>query len=66
MLAPEAARLPALLGLGEGDARPQHPPGTHSLPTALVLFSLLKAFDHILAAVEDIVGHHGYHYWRDK
>uniref|UniRef100_A0A663MPM3 Sodium/hydrogen exchanger n=1 Tax=Athene cunicularia TaxID=194338 RepID=A0A663MPM3_ATHCN len=24
------------------------------------------AFDHILAAVEDIVGHHGYHYWRDK
>ncbi|NWH75956.1 SL9A5 protein, partial [Piaya cayana] len=23
-------------------------------------------FDHILAAVEDIVGHHGYHYWRDK
>lgn len=26
----------------------------------------LQAFDHILAAVEDIVGHHGYHYWRDK
>ncbi|XP_072925968.1 sodium/hydrogen exchanger 5 isoform X2 [Hemitrygon akajei] len=25
-----------------------------------------RAFDHILAAVEDIVGHHGYHYWRDK
>ncbi|XP_069460553.1 sodium/hydrogen exchanger 5 [Ambystoma mexicanum] len=24
------------------------------------------AFDHILAAVEDVVGHHGYHYWRDK
>ncbi|XP_065519912.1 sodium/hydrogen exchanger 5 isoform X3 [Lathamus discolor] len=24
------------------------------------------AFDHIMAAVEDIVGHHGYHYWRDK
>ncbi|KAM9625357.1 sodium/hydrogen exchanger 5 isoform 6-T6 [Morphnus guianensis] len=24
------------------------------------------AFDHILAAVEDIVGHHGYHYWRDN
>ncbi|KFP68370.1 Sodium/hydrogen exchanger 5, partial [Cariama cristata] len=24
------------------------------------------AFDHILAAVEDIVGPHGYHYWRDK
>ncbi|XP_007938438.1 sodium/hydrogen exchanger 5 [Orycteropus afer afer] len=23
-------------------------------------------FDHILAAVEDIVGHHGYHYWRDR
>ncbi|XP_078256440.1 sodium/hydrogen exchanger 5 isoform X1 [Rhinoraja longicauda] len=25
-----------------------------------------RAFDHILAAVEDVVGHHGYHYWRDK
>ncbi|XP_043937321.1 sodium/hydrogen exchanger 5 [Protopterus annectens] len=25
-----------------------------------------RAFDHILAAVEDIAGHHGYHYWRDK
>ncbi|XP_067853902.1 sodium/hydrogen exchanger 5 isoform X2 [Heptranchias perlo] len=25
-----------------------------------------RAFDHILAAVEDIVGRHGYHYWRDK
>uniref|UniRef100_A0A8C4XZ14 Sodium/hydrogen exchanger n=1 Tax=Gopherus evgoodei TaxID=1825980 RepID=A0A8C4XZ14_9SAUR len=24
------------------------------------------AFDHILAAVEDVVGHHGYRYWRDK
>ncbi|KAG8437316.1 hypothetical protein GDO86_008138 [Hymenochirus boettgeri] len=24
------------------------------------------AFDHIMAAVEDIVGHHGYHYWRDR
>ncbi|KAM9302233.1 sodium/hydrogen exchanger 5 [Gastrophryne carolinensis] len=24
------------------------------------------AFDHIMAAVEDIVGHHGYHHWRDK
>ncbi|XP_038628494.1 sodium/hydrogen exchanger 5 isoform X2 [Tachyglossus aculeatus] len=24
------------------------------------------AFDHILAAVEDVVGHHGYHYWRDR
>ncbi|KFV49658.1 Sodium/hydrogen exchanger 5, partial [Gavia stellata] len=24
------------------------------------------AFDHILAAGEDIVGHHGYHYWRDN
>ncbi|KFP51175.1 Sodium/hydrogen exchanger 5, partial [Cathartes aura] len=24
------------------------------------------AFDHILAAVEDIVGHHGYHYWRGQ
>ncbi|XP_053305795.1 sodium/hydrogen exchanger 5 [Spea bombifrons] len=24
------------------------------------------AFDHIMAAVEDVVGHHGYHYWRDK
>ncbi|XP_066875465.1 sodium/hydrogen exchanger 5 isoform X2 [Kogia breviceps] len=23
-------------------------------------------FDHILAAVEDVVGHHGYHYWRDR
>ncbi|NWV89509.1 SL9A5 protein, partial [Machaerirhynchus nigripectus] len=32
----------------------------------LTLFPSLKAFDHILAAVEDIVGHHGYHYWRDK
>ncbi|KAI6077512.1 Sodium/hydrogen exchanger 5 isoform X2 [Aix galericulata] len=37
-----------------------------SLCTSLTLFSSLKAFDHILAAVEDIVGHHGYHYWRDK
>ncbi|KFW71603.1 Sodium/hydrogen exchanger 5, partial [Pygoscelis adeliae] len=44
----------------------QHPRGTCSLATALTLFSSLKAFDHILAAVEDIVGHHGYHYWRDK
>lgn len=38
-------------------------------PTALpplILFPSPKAFDHILAAVEDIVGHHGYHYWRDK
>ncbi|XP_033899052.3 sodium/hydrogen exchanger 5-like [Acipenser ruthenus] len=25
-----------------------------------------RAFDHILAAVEDIAGHHGYHHWRDK
>ncbi|XP_075796686.1 sodium/hydrogen exchanger 5 isoform X3 [Pelodiscus sinensis] len=24
------------------------------------------AFDHIVAAVEDVVGHHGYRYWRDK
>ncbi|XP_053905419.1 sodium/hydrogen exchanger 5 isoform X3 [Malaclemys terrapin pileata] len=24
------------------------------------------AFDHILAAVEDVVGHHGYRYWRDR
>ncbi|XP_075432752.1 sodium/hydrogen exchanger 5 isoform X1 [Ascaphus truei] len=24
------------------------------------------AFDHIMAAVEDVVGHHGYHYWRDR
>ncbi|XP_073411075.1 sodium/hydrogen exchanger 5 isoform X2 [Dendrobates tinctorius] len=24
------------------------------------------AFDHIMAAVEDIIGHHGYHHWRDK
>ncbi|KAM8946013.1 sodium/hydrogen exchanger 5 [Pelodytes ibericus] len=24
------------------------------------------AFDHIMAAVEDVVGHHGYHHWRDK
>lgn len=32
----------------------------------LSLFPSPKAFDHILAAVEDIVGHHGYHYWRDK
>ncbi|XP_074864645.1 sodium/hydrogen exchanger 5 [Carettochelys insculpta] len=24
------------------------------------------AFDHILAAVEDVVGHHGYRHWRDK
>uniref|UniRef100_H3A308 Sodium/hydrogen exchanger n=1 Tax=Latimeria chalumnae TaxID=7897 RepID=H3A308_LATCH len=25
-----------------------------------------RAFDHILAAVEDIAGRHGYHHWRDK
>ncbi|XP_015224123.2 sodium/hydrogen exchanger 5 [Lepisosteus oculatus] len=25
-----------------------------------------RAFDHILAAVEDISGLHGYHHWRDK
>lgn len=60
------SQLPALPGLGESDAWPQHSWGTRSLATALTLFSLLKAFDHILAAVEDIVGHHGYHYWRDK
>ena len=47
-------------------AWPRHPRGTRSLATALTLFCSLKAFDHILAAVEDIVGHHGYHYWRDK
>ncbi|XP_050569257.1 sodium/hydrogen exchanger 5 isoform X6 [Cygnus atratus] len=36
--------------------------------TIVVVFFtvIVQAFDHILAAVEDIVGHHGYHYWRDK
>lgn len=28
--------------------------------------SLFQAFDHILAAVEDIAGLNGYHHWRDK
>lgn len=27
---------------------------------------LFQAFDHILAAVEDIAGLNGYHHWRDK
>ncbi|XP_038628493.1 sodium/hydrogen exchanger 5 isoform X1 [Tachyglossus aculeatus] len=36
--------------------------------TIVVVFFtvIVQAFDHILAAVEDVVGHHGYHYWRDR
>lgn len=52
-----------------GWARAMYDLGTPRSPTALpplTFFPSLKAFDHILAAVEDIVGHHGYHYWRDK
>ncbi|KAI4571749.1 hypothetical protein MJG53_013855 [Ovis ammon polii x Ovis aries] len=36
--------------------------------TIVVVFFtvIVQTFDHILAAVEDVVGHHGYHYWRDR
>ena len=51
-----------------------HAPTCPSLPSPILSRVLIQSpypppfetFDHILAAVEDVVGHHGYHYWRDR